>query len=169
MARSIVPVAVVLGLVLAGFGTAVAEEATQGPSPAAGCPTTSEEENEAIARRWHEEAINGHDLGVLDEIVAEDVVHDAATFQEDRGPEWSRRVLGALFGGFPDVRHTVDEVLTEGDLVALRWTATGTHEGEFQGLEPTGGQATWTGIIVYRMECGRIAAVRSEADGLGRR
>ena len=168
MARSIVPVAVMLGLLLAGFGTAAAQEATPGASPAAGCPTTSEAENEAIARRWHEDAINGGDLGVLDEILAEDVVHDAATFEEDRGREASRRVLGALVGGFPDVRHTVDDVLTEGDLVALRWTATGTHEGEFQGIEPTGRQATWTGINVYRMECGRIAAVWSEADGLGR-
>ena len=167
MSRSVVLVVVLLTVALAGTDVG-AQEGTPGASPRAGCPTTGEGENEAIARRWHEEAINGRDPGVLDEIVAEDAVHDGATFGEERGREASRRVLGALLGAFPDVRHTVEEAVAEGDLVALRWTATGTHEGEFQGIAPTGREATWTGINVFRIECGRIAEVWSETDGLGR-
>jgi predicted ester cyclase len=125
----------------------------------------TETENAAIARRWHEEAISTHDLTVLDQILAPDAVLDSATFADNPGP---RTVLGALLTGFPDVRHTVEAVITEGDFVVIRYRAIGTHAGEFQGYAPTGKSVTWTGINIYRLECGRIAEVWSEVDALGR-
>ena len=168
MRRLSVSLAVVSFLVMAAIATmgrsTTAQEATPA-SPPAECPTTTEDENAAIARRWHEEAINHHDLTVLDEILAPDASHDSATFSTNPGP---RAVLGALLTGFPDVRHTVEAVITQGDLVVIRYTATGTHAGEFQGYAPTGKRVTWTGINIYRLECGRIAEVWSELDGLGR-
>ena len=66
------------------------------------------------------------------------------------------------------LKLTVNAVLGEGDLVAVRWTYTGTHQGEFQGAAPTGRQATWSGISIFRIACGRIAETWSEADHLGR-
>ena len=143
----------------------LAQDATPAASPTDGCPTTTEEENAAIARRWHEEAVNHHDLAVLDAILAPDAVLDSATFTDNPGP---RAVLGTLLTGFPDVRHTVEAVITEGDLVVIRYRATGTHAGEFQGYAPTGKSVTWTGINIYRIECGRIAEIWSEVDALGR-
>jgi predicted ester cyclase len=147
------------------LSVAQAQDATPVASPAAGCLATSEEVNAAIARRWHEEIINTHDLTALDKILASDASQDSATFADNPGP---REVLGALFTGFPDVQHAVDAVVTDGDLVVVRYTATGTHEGEFQGYAPTGNTATWTGMNMYRIECGRIAETWSEVDGLGR-
>jgi predicted ester cyclase len=142
-----------------------AQDATPAATPPAGCPTTTEEENAAIARRWHEDVISAHDLAVLDEILASDAALDSATFADNPGPP---AVLGALLTGFPDVRHTVEAVITEGDVVVIRYRATGTHAGEFQGYAPTGKAVTWTGINIYRIECGRIAEVWSEVDALGR-
>jgi len=142
-----------------------AQDATPAASPAAACPTTTEEQNAAIARRWHDEVISNQDLAVLDEILAPDVAQDSATFADNPGP---RDVLGALFTGFPDVQHEVEEVITDGDLVVVRYTATGTHEGEFQGYAPAGKPVTWTGINIYRIACGRIAETWSEVDALGR-
>jgi len=142
-----------------------AQDATPAASPLAGCPVTTEDENEAIARRWHEDVINNHDLTVLDEILAPDAPLDSATFTENPGP---RVVLDALLAGFPDVQHTVEAVITEGDLVVIRYRATGTHAGEFQGYAPTGKRVSWTGINIYRIECGRIAEVWSEVDAQGR-
>jgi predicted ester cyclase len=142
-----------------------AEDVTPAASPPGGCPATTEDENEAIARRWHEDVITNHDLTVLDEILAPDADHDSATFSDNPGP---RAVLGALLSGFPDVRHTVEAVITEGDLVVIRYRATGTHTGEFQGYAPTGKPVTWTGINIYRIECGRIAEIWSEVDAQGR-
>jgi predicted ester cyclase len=169
MRRLSVAVAVISLLVMGVIATigpsASAEEASPAASPPAGCPTTTEDENAAIARRWHEEAINTHDLTVLDEILAPNPAHDSATFADNPGP---REVLGALLTGFPDVQHTVEAVITEGDLVVIRYRATGTQEGAFQGYAPTGKQVSWTGINIFRIECGRIAEVWSEVDALGR-
>lgn len=111
--------------------------------------------------------LNRGDLDALDAILAPDVSHHAATFPDAGGVDEVKRMLGAILAGFPDYRGRVEQVITEVDLVVLRWTATGTHRGTFQGLAPTGKQATWTGITIFRIECGRIAEVWSEADGLG--
>ena len=77
-------------------------------------------------------------------------------------------MLGALRAGFPDVRHTIEDVVASGDFVVIRFQAEGTHDGEFQGLAPTGRHARWSGINMFRIECGRIAEEWSEVDGLGR-
>src|SRR5829696_6266185 len=142
-----------------------AQDATPAGSPPAGCAIMTEAENAAIARRWHEEAINTHDLTVLDAILAPNPAHDSATIADNPGP---REVLGALLTGFPDVQHTIEAVITDDDLVVIRYRATGTHAGEFQGYAPTGKRVSWTGINIYRVECGRIAEIWSEVDALGR-
>jgi len=142
--------------------TAALREATPLPER---CPATTPAENEAIVARWYEEAITGHDVAVLDEILAPDVVHESGTFPDEPGP---RVVLEALLTGFPDLTETMDEVISAGDTVVVRWTATGTHAGEFQGAAPTGKAATWTGITIFEIGCGRISRVVTELDALGR-
>ena len=142
-----------------------AQDATPAGSPPAGCAIMTEAEHATIARRWHEDAINTHDLTVLDEILAPNPAHDSATIADNPGP---RAVLGALLTGFPDVQHTIEAVITEGDLVVIRYRATGTHAGAFQGYAPTGKRVSWTGINIYRVECGHIAEIWSEVDALSR-
>ena len=142
-----------------------AQDATPAASPTADCPTTTEAENAALARRWHEDAINNHDLAVLDEILTPTTDFDPAAFADDSSPQ---QVLGALLTGFPDMHHTVDLIAAQDDLVAIRYTATGTHTGEFQGYAPTGATITWTGMNFYEIACGRIADVWSEVDARSR-
>lgn len=137
-------------------------------TPPAACVETSEDENAAIALRWHEDVINAGDLSVIDEIAAGDIVHHAGTFPDGNGPEAVKQVLGALLSGFPDVQHTVEAIVTDGDFVVTRWIAEGSHAGEFQGYEATGKRVTWTGINIFRIECGKIGEEWSEIDGLGR-
>jgi steroid delta-isomerase-like uncharacterized protein len=156
----------VVGLCAVHAGRVSAVSA-QSATPAT-CPATTEEENAAIARRWHEDVINGANLDVLDEITADDIVHHAGTFPDGVGRDTVKGVLGALLTGFPDVQHTIDQVITQDDFVVIRWTAHGTHSGPFQGYAPTGKPVTWTGINIFRIACGRIAEEWSEVDGLGR-
>ena len=67
-------VLLVVTLVLAYAGwVALPQVRAQEATPAASCPTTSKDENEAMARRWYEDAYNGADLSVLDEILSPDV------------------------------------------------------------------------------------------------
>ena len=148
----------------------LADQATvvsNGASSAA-CRPTTEDENEAIARRWHEEAINLRKLDVIDEIVAFDVLHRSVTFTDLTGPTGVKQNLAAALTAFPDLHYTVEDVITENDRVVVRWRAEGTQKGGFQGIAPTGRHIAWTGINIYRMSCGRIAEVWTEVDGVGR-
>ncbi len=163
MLRPLRAVLVTLVLLTPGI-VSHAQDATLSASPAA-CPTTTEEQNAAIARRWHEDVMNNHDLSVLDEILASTSDFDPAGFPEDSGP---KQVLGALLAGFPDVHQTVETIITQDNLVAIRYSSTGTHTGEFQGYAPTGKTITWTGMNFYEIACGRIADVWSEVDALSR-
>lgn len=177
MPRSL-PVALVVAVLLAllagpAAAPVVAQEAATpalAASPVAtDCPAATEEENTVLARRWFEEILNGPNLDALDDLLAPDVAYAGVTFPDTAADHAAaRRILDALLTGFPGIRYTVDATVAEGDLVAIRWTATGTHGGEFLGYAPTNRQATWTGINLFQLACGRIAAVWPQADSVGR-
>jgi predicted ester cyclase len=164
---ALVPLLIV-GLFAVMLGTPRALGLVQEATPAADCPVTTEEENEAIARRWHEEMINGANPAVADEIAASDIIHHAGTLPDGVGTEAVKFVLDVLLTGFPDVQHTIEQVLSDGEFVVIRWQADGTHAGEFQGYAPTNKPVTWTGVNIYRFACGKIAEEWTEVDGLGR-
>jgi predicted ester cyclase len=76
----------------------------------------------------------------------------------------------ALFNAaFPDLEFIVGPIVAEGDLAASQWTATGTHRGEWQGIAPTDKEVSWSGINLFRFECGLIAESWGEADHVGLR
>ena len=130
------------------------------------CPDTTEQENKAIALRHIEEARNGQNLAVVDDLFAPDHVHHRAVGPDERGIEARRRSLAAWHAAFPDLRHHVEDVIAEGDKVAVRYTARGTQRGEFQGIAPSGGPVAWTGVFIFRIACGRIAETWVATDAL---
>src|SRR5581483_8359871 len=75
------------------------------------------------------------------------------------GADGELELIGGYRRAFPDLTFTVHEQLVDGDRVASRWTATGTHEGEFGGIAPTGRRATVGGISVVRFDGGRVKSV----------
>jgi steroid delta-isomerase-like uncharacterized protein len=68
---------------------------------------------------------------------------------------------------FPDLVRRIDDLVAEGDKVVARWSAEGTHLGDFNGMPPTGTFATSSGITVFRIADGRIVEEWSENDLLG--
>jgi predicted ester cyclase len=127
----------------------------------------STEENKAIVRRLYEEAITQKKPEVLDEIMAPDIV-DHASFP-DLGPglEGFKGVFALVLSAFPDYQSTVEEQIAEGDKVVTRYTFSGTHQGEFMGIAPTGNRVRVTGIDIDRVVEGKIVEHWSEADLLG--
>jgi steroid delta-isomerase-like uncharacterized protein len=116
----------------------------------------SSEQNKAIVRRLFEEPWKGN-LSVVDELTASEyIAHDPALPEPLRGPEGVKEFVSAYLVAFPDARITVEQQLAEGDLVATRWSARGTHEGELMDLEPTGKKVTVTGLTMSRLEGGKI-------------
>jgi predicted ester cyclase len=68
---------------------------------------------------------------------------------------------------FPDLHWSVDEQIVEGDKVATRFEWTGTHRAEFLGIPATGRKVKVWGIVIDRLEAGRVKDTRILMDTLG--
>ena len=123
------------------------------------------EENKALVRLFHEEFWNKGNLAAADELMtAGATVVLPGMGQVDLT---QLKVFAAsLRGAFPDWYSTTDELMAEGARVAERWTGRGTHQGEFQGIAPTGRQITVPGFVFYRVASGKITEFRGLFDGL---
>ena len=121
-------------------------------------------ENEGLARRFFEELWNGGELTVADELIAAEHVHHVGG-QELSGPEAVRGAVTWLRTAFPDLRFEIDDLMSDEDRVALRWTASGTHLGPLEDLQPTGRYVEWKGTDWLRLRGGRIIEVWAFADG----
>ncbi len=117
------------------------------------------EENKALARREIEEIFNGSNLDAADEIYAADFVdHDRAFSWKMHDPVDMKEYVGVLHSAFPDFHVTLEDQVAEGDKVVNRWTAQGTHLGEYMGIAPTGKEVRFAGMhISHIAQEGKIA------------
>jgi steroid delta-isomerase-like uncharacterized protein len=86
---------------------------------------------------------------------------------EPLDPNGYKGFMSALLTAFPDSRFVVDDVIAEGDKVAVRHRLQGTHQAEFQGVPPTGKTVEVGGIVIFRLENGMIAEAWLNADIMG--
>ena len=112
------------------------------------------------------EQYNKKNYDVFDEAFAEDEI-DHGPAGETRGPEGPKEGLKTLHTAFPDLEITIDELIAEGDTVAIRSTHRGTHEGEFMGIEPTGKQIEVENMVFARFEDGKVVERWIQTDRLG--
>jgi steroid delta-isomerase-like uncharacterized protein len=128
----------------------------------------SAEENKAVVRRYIEEAFNQGNLDVVDEVIATDSIHYANVWDEPvRGPKQRRQAVSRWREAFPDLHMSIDDLISEGEKVSYRWTARGTHQGEFLGMAPSGKQMTTTGIVIERLTNGKFTEGWTSSDTLG--
>ena len=125
------------------------------------------EENKAVVQRFVGEVINGRNLTVADELFTPGSFSHNAPPGALTGPEGSKRAVGSVHAAFPDMSATIEDIIAEGDFVAARITIQGTHQGEFQGIPPTGKPMVRPGIYIVRVENGRIAETWNDSDNLG--
>jgi predicted ester cyclase len=86
---------------------------------------------------------------------------------EVRGTEGYKQLISTQRIPAPDLTFTVEDQITEGQKVVTRYSASGTHQGEFMGAAPTGNRVTVTGIVVSRIAGGKIEEEWLEWDVLG--
>jgi steroid delta-isomerase-like uncharacterized protein len=128
----------------------------------------SAEANKALVRRFYEEVWVRGNLDAADEVFADDYVrHDLRATEAVPGPDGQKRIAADFRAAFPDLSFTVDLLLAEGDLVAGRWTARGTHLGAWGGLPPTGRRMTFSAINVFRFSDGKVVELWNHRDDLG--
>ena len=124
------------------------------------------EASKALVRRWFEEVWNQGRVETIDEMFAADgVAHGLG--EPLRGPAGFKPFHAAFRNAFPDIRITLDEVIAEGDLVAYRFTASGTHRGDGLGLAATNTRAQFTGMGMARVRNGKLVEGWNNFDELG--
>lgn len=115
----------------------------------------SAEENKAFVRTWVEEVWNQGNIALADQkIAASYVYHDPA--RPLAGPAGFKGVHAMFRTAFPDLHLTIEDMVAEGDKVAWRYRASGTHKGELQGIPPTGRQVIVTGTLISRIVNGQF-------------
>ena len=125
------------------------------------------ESTKQVSRRFTE-LFGTDDQHLADEILSPDVVfHGTTADGELHGIDQVKMFVASYRRAFPDAHSTVEDQVAEGDKVATRWRARGTHRGELGGMEPTGREFEMDGVTIERIAGGRIAEVWVMRDELG--
>ena len=120
-----------------------------------------------LVRRFHSELLSSCDPDVADSFFAPEFVSHNNPPGFPPGVDGVKRFFSMFRDAFPDVAVEIDEMVAEGDRVAVATTFTGTHEGELMGVAPTGRRVSVTGIGIVRVADGKIVEHRGLTDILG--
>lgn len=114
------------------------------------------QDNKLVVRTLWEQGISAGRTSVLAELLAPEY---------DRAP--LEKAIAELHDGFPDIHYTVDDLVGEGDTVAIRWTWTGTHSHQFRAFPASNRAVRDTGFAICTLRDGRIANIAMQTDRLG--
>jgi steroid delta-isomerase-like uncharacterized protein len=129
------------------------------PRPQEGETPMSIEVNKAIIRRWMQAWVS-RDRATVDELFAMDYTVNGAPI----GPEGVKQAIQFLHSVFADLSAEPEEIVAEEDAVAIRWTLRGRQVGDFMGLPPTDKPVELTGINIYQIRDGKIAANHEQTN-----
>jgi steroid delta-isomerase-like uncharacterized protein len=125
---------------------------------------TTIEKNKAIAHRLFEEVSANKNLAVIDEIIDQNITVRGARGSIVSSRDEYKQFIVSLHEAFPDVKHTVEELIAEGDKVMVRWRWRGTHQGTYVGIDATGKYADFQGITILKIVSGKIVEDWVQAD-----
>ena len=123
----------------------------------------SVEENKALVRYFFEASVE-EVLSKVDELMAPDFVYHTDEGDVDR--ETYKLVNSAVLAAFPDLRYTIDDLIVEEDKAATRWTMTGTHQAEFNGIPATNKAIKLTGVSIDRLKDGKFVETWNFFDSM---
>jgi predicted ester cyclase len=131
--------------------------------------TAQETSNKAAFERFHD-AVNTCDLEFISKTIDEVVEPDASIRTPlpiaATGAQALKQVWAMLLRTYPDLHLTVEDVIAEGDKLVCRNTVTGTHQGEYMGLPPTGKSVAYNEIFIFRFANGRVVETWGVVDVL---
>jgi steroid delta-isomerase-like uncharacterized protein len=127
------------------------------------------EQAKATVRRGFEEVWNQGREAAIDELFsAVAVAHGLGDSELDvHGPAEFKPFVANIRGSIPDTHIRVEDILSEGDRVAVRVTLEGTHTGQGLGVPPTGRRVSIQGIMIVRIVYGQIVEGWNSYDQLG--
>ena len=123
------------------------------------------QENIDLTRRMFEDIWNAKQRSSIDEYYSADMKSHG--FGAEEGDiETYKQWYDLITTAFPDIEFEVGEVFADEHMTAATWRATGTHDGELMGLEPTGNRGTVSGISINRVEDGEMVETWMNFDSL---
>ena len=123
--------------------------------------------NKTIARLYIEEFWTRGNLEIADQIFAADTLNHVLPPGLPEGREGMKAIVAYARSAFPDLKLTVEDIISEDDRVACRWTSLGTHESEVWGIPASGNQVSMTGITIFRIAGGVAVEHWVNSDDLG--
>ena len=114
-------------------------------------------DNRAIVRRLYEEVWNKRRLELVDEIISPShALHDPNLTDSSVGPDAYKRQVSRFISGIPDLHFTIEDIVDEKEKLAVAWTISGTHTGEFMGIPATNKKVYVEGITINHIVDGKI-------------
>ena len=121
--------------------------------------------NKQVIRQLFESVWNEGEFSGVENVWAQDVLFHFRGEQFPVSPGGLRKMVETWRQAFPDFRFTVEDLLAEGDRVAIRVKYTGTHTGaEWYGLPPTGRMMNVTEMMFFRLQNGKVAEAWEDYD-----
>lgn len=124
-------------------------------------------DNSTIVRNFVDKVLTKGEIDSSDQFFWEDMVEQVPLPGQGPGLDGLKDVLRGMRTAFPDMHWTVEEQITEGDKVVTRFEWIGTHRAEFFGVPATGRPVKVWGIVIDRLEDGKIKDTRIIMDALG--
>jgi len=109
-------------------------------------------------------AFTGNDAGAMDELLAPDFVGHGLPSELGLGAAALKASMAMMHAGLENCQSTIEDVVAEGDRVAVRYTVRAKHVRELLGAPATGRTVTLTGIEIYRVAAGKVAEYWGEAN-----
>lgn len=119
--------------------------------------------NKEIIRQLYEEALNKRDTGLLHQLISSEYT----SLSNEKGVAVFEGPVNTLIKAFPDIQWQIEELMAEGDKVAIRWTWQGTQENAFQNFAATGRVICNDGMAVYELKDGKVIRAHLQTDRLG--
>lgn len=123
--------------------------------------------NSNVVKEFVEVVLNRGDIEASGRFFWEDMVEQVPLPGQGPGLNGLKDVLRGMRAAFPDMHWTVEEQISEGDKVVTRFEWTGTHRAEFFGVPATGRPVKVWGMVIDRLEGGKIKDTRIIMDALG--
>jgi predicted ester cyclase len=123
-------------------------------------------DNARFIRRFIDECANTGKAELLDQFVDANVVFHPLDPGQAPGIQGIKQGFGWFNSVFPGLHLEIDDLISEGPKVVVRWTFTGKQQGEFMGKPGTGQPVTYDGIDIYRISDGKIVEWWRTADTL---
>lgn len=134
-----------------------------------GCQTDlrdSETANKALVRQLYA-AIDAQDYVEIESLLTADFQLMYAGMPEPFSRDETLALIRDFYSAFPDYTHTIEEIVAENDLVAAKFSYNATHQGEFEGIPPTGYQVRYEGAQIIVIVDNKISECWALEDHLG--